>query len=111
MIPPQKHVKVLNFLTETRHIPLSVLVCQDVWKGFLDKLKLKDYIGIVPDGYARDMDADFGELKLRWSEDVVEWQEEKQKEAEGSGFRSRRVLPIVHLTFLCFQKISARFRE
>ena len=51
------------------------------------------------------MDAGFGELKLRWSEDVVEWEEEKEKEAEEGRFRSRRVLPIVHLTVLAFQKI------
>ncbi len=70
------------------------------------KLRLKEFIAAVPQGYARDRDSDPKEMKARLNEDLCEWELENDAEKKTGCHRSRRVLPIVHAYYCIFSKES-----
>jgi hypothetical protein len=93
---------------KTQLIPLSVLVYNDMSSKFGEEFRLKEFIGVVPEGLARDREMDVIELKERRREDLEEWEEEKEFESSENDYRARRVLPIVHSCYMMFQKHAPR---
>ncbi|KAI8912526.1 hypothetical protein EDD86DRAFT_201604 [Gorgonomyces haynaldii] len=83
----------------TKLIPLAILVQRDLEQALNGSLALKEFMVAVPDGFYNDPLMDMAEQKLKKQE--MEFERERELESWNA---SRKSLPIVHSTYLFYQK-------
>ncbi|KAI8908265.1 hypothetical protein DFJ77DRAFT_170976 [Powellomyces hirtus] len=94
----------------TQHVPFGILLNEQLHAQIETaprRMRLKDFVVAVPDGYSRDKDAmDAEEMRDRINEDIGDWTEENRREAQGES-NVRRLLPIVQAYYFIYIKVPA----
>ncbi|KAI8591051.1 hypothetical protein BDZ88DRAFT_450731 [Geranomyces variabilis] len=97
-------------LGRSKYIPLGMILSEEMAKHIetpAGQMRLRDFVVAVPDGYSRDKDAwSVEELRERVSDDLADWAEENQREADGKS-DIRRLLPIVQAYYFIYVKIGS----
>ncbi|KAJ3155768.1 hypothetical protein HDU86_004237 [Geranomyces michiganensis] len=97
-------------LGRTRYIPLGMILSEQMAAHIetpAGKMRLRDFVVAVPDGYSRDKDAyTVEDMRGRINEDIENWTKETQQEAEGEA-DVRRLLPIVQAYYFVYTKVGS----
>jgi hypothetical protein len=91
----------------TKYVPLAMLVMEDICAVFEDKLKLKEFVIAVPEGFSCQSNISISEVKSYLAKIELDWKNETKVD-QNSDFGGRSHLPIVHSNYFVFNVLETK---